>query len=202
MARPKGSKTTKYEEIIPLMPPFGELPSKLRAIKDERRRKFAWNYVWNGGNASAAARDAGYSDHIGNERVRGHLALQDERVVEAIAELSRLYLHTLVPVAVVGLSRILRDPKHPRYLKSLEMVLDRGGCGVSADLNVKVEGSVEVNHTDTAIGHLRQLKALGVPREELEKLFGFSGLGRYEKMLEIADRRARTIEGTATEVSE
>ena len=34
----------------------------------------------------------------------------------------------------------------------------------------------------------RRLKALGVPREKLIESFGFSGLSRYEKLLEASDR--------------
>jgi hypothetical protein len=58
---------------------------------------------------------------------------------------------------------------------------------------------VTVNHTDAAIEDLRRLLALKVPREELVQIFGFSGLDRYEKMLEIADQRVSRETGPVIE---
>jgi hypothetical protein len=52
-----------------------------------------------------------------------------------------------------------------------------------------VSGEVVVSHTDQAVDDLARLKALGVPHEKLLEVFGFSGLGRYERML--AEREAR-----------
>ena len=55
---------------------------------------------------------------------------------------------------------------------------------------------VTVNHTDSALQDLRTLIGLGVAREKLVEIFGFSGLSRYEKMLEEQDRRSgKLIEG-------
>ena len=55
-----------------------------------------------------------------------------------------------------------------------------------------VGGEVTVNHTDAAVRDLRALLELGVAREKLIEIFGFSGLSRYEKML--AERAPKVIE--------
>ena len=73
-----------------------------------------------------------------------------------------------------GLADVRSDDLAALVLKS---VVERTGV----DLNVS--GEVTINHTDSAVSDLRVLIGLRVPREELEKLFGFSGLERYEKML-------------------
>jgi hypothetical protein len=60
---------------------------------------------------------------------------------------------------------------------------------------LNVRGEVQVNHTNEAIEQLRVLKGLGVPQSKLIELFGFSGLGRYERLLTEADsRQAKMIE--------
>jgi len=58
-----------------------------------------------------------------------------------------------------------------------------------------------VDHTAEAVAQLRLLKGLEVAREKLEEVFGFSGLARYERLLEIEDAKnsPKLIEGTAIE---
>jgi hypothetical protein len=60
------------------------------------------------------------------------------------------------------------------------------------DVSVKIE-----DHTSAAIANLRWLRELKVPRKVLLEQFGYSGLGRYEKMLEEHDRaQPKVIEHT------
>ncbi len=74
--------------------------------------------------------------------------------------------------------------------------LSRLGLVERAGVDVNVSGEVQVNHTDQAIADLRALRLLQVPRPKLEEIFGFSGLSRYERMLDAADGRApKLIEG-------
>jgi hypothetical protein len=50
------------------------------------------------------------------------------------------------------------------------------------------------------------LKRLDVPKAKLEEVFGFTGLSRYERLLDIEDAKRRPeprlIEGAATELKD
>ena len=166
---------------VPLMPEESELPDAVRAVRDMRRRKFAWHYVFGGADGAAAARAAGYSDVAEGAKVRAHGLLQREDVRAAIVALTSRYLFSLAPKAVLRLGAILDNPKHAKHVKAIELVLDR--VGLHAKTEVEVNHTVTVNHTDEALEQLRTLKALGVPREKLIEAFGYSGLARYENML-------------------
>lgn len=71
------------------------------------------------------------------------------------------------------------------------------------------EMHVTVDHNQEAIASLRAFKDLGVSREKLLELYGWSGLGRYEKMIEDEDRKSGkliagsgpVIEAQATEIA-
>jgi hypothetical protein len=179
-------------DITPIMPDLADLPEQLRDLKDPRRRGFAWAYVFNGANGAAAARAAGYSDHLDACKVRAHGLLQRDDVQEAIKALCSRYLFSLAPKAILRLDELLDNPKHPKHDKAIEMALSRSGHGEKSTVDVNVSGSVTVNHTDQALNDLKMLKEMKVPRETLLETFGYSGLERYEKML-LA--RAPVIEG-------
>jgi hypothetical protein len=190
------------DDTTPLMPEFGELPEKLRDIKDERRRAFVWHYVFNGARGAAAARAAGYSDVGDACKVRAHGQLQREDVQEAIQALCSRYLFSLAPRAILRLEELLDNPKHPKHDKAIEMALSRSGHGERSTVDVNVSGTVTVNHTDQALKDLEMLKGMGASREMLLESFGFSGLERYERML--ADRArlaAPVVDGEFEEVS-
>ena len=68
-----------------------------------------------------------------------------------------------------------------------------------------------IDHNAEALEQLRVMKRLGVAHEKLIEMFGYSGLGRYEQMLEERDKGSkdpaapaspdpRMIEGTAVEI--
>jgi hypothetical protein len=66
------------------------------------------------------------------------------------------------------------------------------------DANVKV---AVVDYEQEALAQLKALKALGVAREKLEEMFGFSGLPVLEAQLEEQNmRNAKVIEARAIEV--
>jgi hypothetical protein len=177
------------DDLTPLMPPLADLPQELRDLKDERWRRFVWGYVFNGANGAAAARAAGYSDHLEAAKVRAHALLQRDDIQAAIKALMTRHLFSLGPKAALRLDELLDNPKHPQHAKAIDMALDRAGHGQKSTLDVNLNGSVTVNHTDAAIEDLRQLTALGVPEAELERVFGYSGLGRYRRMLAAADAK-------------
>lgn len=178
------------------MPDISDLPEQVRRLRDERWRKFAWAYVFNGAEGAAAARLAGYSDAGEGCKVRAHGLLQRDEIQDAIKALTGKYLFSLAPKAVLRLGEILDNPKHSKHAKAIEMVLDRTGHEARTGVDVSVSGELTVNHTDEALSDLRRLRDLGVPREKLVEMFGFSGLSRYEKMLIEADAKAgKLIEG-------
>lgn len=180
------------DEIVPIMPVLSDLPEKFRDVKDERRRAFAWHYVFNGANGAAAARVAGYSDSSDGAKVRAHGLLQRDDVQDAIKALSTRYLFSLAPKAILRLEELLDNPKHPKHDKAIEMALSRSGHGDRSSVDVNVSGTVTVNHTDQALNDLKMLRDMGASREMLVETFGFSGLERYERML--AAREPRVIE--------
>jgi hypothetical protein len=170
-------------KTVPLPPSLGDLPEAMQDIKDERRRRFAWEYVFNGAQGAAAARVAGYSDEGDGCKVRAHHLLQRDDVMAGIAALTTRYLFSLAPKAVLRLEQLLDDPKHPKHDKAIDMALSRSGHGERSQVDVNVSGSVTLNHTDSSIEDLRQLMAIGAPRAKLIEAFGASGLERYERML-------------------
>lgn len=190
----------------PLMPALADLPDAVRDLRDDRWRRFVWGYVFNGANGAAAARAAGFSDAADGAKVRAHALLQRDDIQGAIEALSRRYLFSLAPKAILKLDQLLDDPRHPKHDKAIGMVLERTAPAKS-QVDVNVTGSVQVNHTDAALEDLRRLVALNVPREKLVEVFGHSGLERYEKMLvhaanRIIDGPPRVIEATAAEVTD
>lgn len=187
-----------------------EFGPKMQACS-ERERQFVMHYLLicaedGRPNASEAARRAGYAD-AGKDstsiRVRAHTLIHRERVKEAIAEVGKREFVGLLFPAIFAARRLIEKPDHPDHAGMVKATLASLGLGERTAIDLNVSGSVTVNHTDAAIEDLRRLKALGVPRDKLVEMYGFSGLDRYEKMLAAADARALpgpVIEGEAQEV--
>jgi len=175
------------------------------AACSERERKFVWFYVTdNDGNASEAARKAGYADpgpDSGSIRVQASVLMHRERVLAAIEEVGRKAFRGQLMPAIRANGLMIENPKHPDHAKIVQSTLSRLGQGERSGLDVNISGEITVNHTDAALNDLRALLALQVPREKLVEIFGFSGLSRYEKMLAESDAKAgRLIEHRAHEV--
>lgn len=168
-----------------------ELGPKMQACS-ERERLFVWHYITgNDGNATEAARQAGYSDNGGvGIRVRAHALMHRERVLEAIEEVAGKAFRGLLAPAIRATRKIIEDPKNPDHAKVVLSTLSRLGKSERTGVDVNVSGEVQVNHTDQALNDLRVLIGLGVAEEKLIEVFGFSGLSRYRKML--AEQDART----------
>jgi hypothetical protein len=166
-----------------------ELGPKMQACSPSER-KFVWLYVTGDGNATQAAREAGYVDNgNGAIRVRAHALLHRARVQEAIRELSIGMFGNLLPTAVRAAADLLSKPDHPDHAGIVKSMLSRLGLAEKSGVDVTVAGSVQVNHTDAALDDLQKLLELGVSRERLLETFGFSGLTRYEQMLAERQRR-------------
>lgn len=172
---------------------------KMQALKD-RERRFVWAYLTNSlldgrSNGAQSARDAGYSDVKEGAKVRAHALMHRKDILDAMQEVAANELRGLAIPAVVAMAKIIGNEAHVDHRRAVESVLDRIGHGARTQIDLNVSGEVNVNHTDAAVEDLRRLKALGVPREKLLETFGYSGLDRYERMLDEADRRAgRLIE--------
>jgi phage terminase small subunit len=175
-----------------------ELGPKMQ-VCNERERLFVWHYVTGeDGDATAAARLAGYTDNdTGAIRVRAHALMHRDRVLAAIEEVAGKAFRGLLAPAVRATRKIINDPKDFNHAKVVLSTLSRLGKSERTGVDVNVAGEVQVNHTDQALVDLRTLMGLGVAREKLVEIFGFSGLSRYEKMLAEQDARApKVIEGT------
>jgi hypothetical protein len=177
-----------------------EIGPRMQACS-EKERRFVIAYVTNNdGNATQAARDAGYSD-LGKDsaaiRVRAFEVIHKERVILAIEEVGKKVFRGLLGPAIRATARLIEDTKHPDHAKTVSSTLARLGITERTGVDVNVSGELTVNHTDSALNDLRALLGLGVAREKLIEIFGFSGLDRYEKMLAESDARApKQIEGT------
>lgn len=174
-----------------------ELGPKMRALP-EKERKFVWFYVTSEDqNATEAARKAGWTDNdTGAIRVRAHALMHRDRVLDAIEEVGRKSFRGLLVQAISATRKLIENPKHPDHARTLQSTLSRLGLSERTAVDVNHSGEVSVNRTDDAIETLRTLRGLGVPREKLIEVFGFSGLERYEGMLASLDAKApKLIEG-------
>jgi hypothetical protein len=106
-----------------------------------------------------------------------------------------MQFRNLVGRVIRAAEKVVEDPKHKGHVPLIISLLSKLGYSERTAVDVNVSGEVQVSHTDAAVEDLRRLKAIGVPREKLLEVFGFSGLGRYEAMLAERDARApRVIE--------
>jgi phage terminase small subunit len=123
----------------------------------------------------------------------------DERILAAIAEEDKRRIRASAPRAIRALEYLIEDPDHKGHERAIQMVLDRVHPTEQRHVH---EVHHHVDHDAEAVAHLRMLKSLDVPRAKLEEVFGFSGLSRYERMLEAADAKKEPllIEGAATRI--
>ena len=131
---------------------FRELPPdlgpKMRALRDDRRRRFALEMAWGAPSAAEAARRAGYSDASEGAKVTAHHLMQSELVIDAIEECGRLALRGLGPAAITAARAILNNPKHPAHARMIEAVLDRAGHSAKTEHKVTVEHSVDTREIE------------------------------------------------------
>jgi phage terminase small subunit len=173
-----------------------EIGPKLAACS-EKERIFAYAYATGiAETAAAAARLAGYSDpgpHSNSLRSKAHQVLHRSHVIAAIEEVCRTEFRGLIPLTIAAAKRVLQDPEHDDHVKMIISVLSRLGYGEKASVDVNVSGEVAVSHTDAALDDLRRLKTLGLSRDRLLEIFGYSGLDRYERLLAERDARAPKV---------
>lgn len=161
------------EDFVEL-PPIHELGEKMRALPNDRMRRFVIALLELGGiDNTRAARLAGY---LGNERglrVQAHALAHDSRILEAIDEEARRRLHSGTIMAVSVLLQIAAgkiSAKVSERLKAVDMMLNRVGISEKTEHTVKVEN---VGTTDEAM--LRRIVHLaGQSGMDPIKLLGFN----------------------------
>jgi hypothetical protein len=178
----------------------------VQALPNQRWRDFVYHYVTQPpghGALTNAARLAGFGKSS-TPTVLAKIAWQlshDERMIAAIAEVSRAIVRRCAPEAANALLAMVRDPEHREHARAVSMVLARTDPEVARhDINVihKV-----LDPDQEALEELRALRQLDTPHAKLLELFGSNGLDRLER-LEAADKlrranEAKVIEGEAIE---
>jgi len=134
--------------------------------------------------ASAAARAAGYSGDAHQINSAAQKLLKDPRICAAIRAETQRRIRNLGPEALKALTQIMGDWTHKDRLKAVNVVLERIDP-VATKIDAHVTHEV-VDYRQEALEQLRALRALGVSREKLEELFGYTGLAVLERQLEGA----------------
>lgn len=128
------------------MPPVEQLGPRMKALGTDLIRRFVWEYVDNGGNATRAANDAGYSTKSRGANPAGYRNLQSPEVIAAIEEVTWSRLHSAIVPAVKGLEALVRDPLSKFHMKAIEMVMDRvPGFASKSEHTVKVEHTLTID---------------------------------------------------------
>jgi hypothetical protein len=168
----------------------------VRALPNQRWRDFVYHYVTQPpghGALTNAARLAGF----GQSSTPTNLAKlawklsHDDRMIAAIAEVSRAIVRRAAPEAVNALLALIRDPKHRDHARGIAMIVARTDAEI-ARTDISVTHKV-IDEDEEAREELRALRALGTTREKLLELFGVNGLARLEA-LEATDKLRRANE--------
>jgi phage terminase small subunit len=142
----------------------------MAAVTDQQAA-FVAAFVSNGGNATAAAREAGYSEE--SARQSGSRLLHKPHVIDAIrAEQGRLISGKLCTKALAVLERVLDDAAAPygARVDAAKTILDRGGLTAKngpreSDLNDKPLNEMSVPELEEFIRRGRE----GIERERAER---------------------------------
>jgi hypothetical protein len=181
----------------------------MKALRSDRHRAFvlALYQVPPGyGSYVRAAKLSGFGTSKSSSHSWSAIATRlahDERILAALYEEDQKRIRASAPRAIRALQHLIEDPDHKDHARGISMVLDRVH---PAETRHTVDVVHRVDHDSEAVAQLRMLKQLDVPRAKLEEVFGFTGLSRYERLLDIDDAKRRPepplIEGTATELKD
>jgi phage terminase small subunit len=176
------------------------------AALDDRARTFVLSLfsVRQGhGAAVRAAKEAGYGTNVSSPASWASIAsrlIHDPNIMAAIREHSEKFIRHGAPRALTALMNLIEDPTARDHARAIGMLMDRV-YPTESHHTVDVQHTHIVDHTEAAVADLRIMKGLGVPREKLVEMFGYSGLPRYEDLLAEQDRKSgRVIEGVAEAV--
>ena len=188
--RRAGKPNTLAEPLVPV--DGTQWGPAMAALPSDRHRAFVLNLYelppgW-GCNAKAA-RLAGFGTSTSSAASMATIGCRlahDEKILAAIAEQDKLRIRASAPRAISALQRVIENPDHKDHVRGVAMVLDRTHA---VQQHHVVDVHHHVDHDAEAVAQLRMFKGLGVAREKLEEMFGFSGLGRYERLLELEDAK-------------
>jgi hypothetical protein len=179
----------------------------MKALPSDRHRAFVLSlYQIKPGYGAhvKAAKLAGFGSSTSSAHSFSTIAARlahDEGILAALFEEDQKRIRASAPRAIRALQHLIEDPEHKDHARGIGMVLDRVH---PAETRHTVDVVHHVDHDAEAIAQLRMLKQLDVPRAKLEDVFGFTGLSRYERLLELEDARKqpRLIEGSAVEIKQ
>jgi phage terminase small subunit len=202
--RPKG-KSNQLAEPLPTVDGTEWGPA-MAALASDRHRAFvlALYQIKPGYGAHVkAAKMAGFGTKTSSAKSWSVIASRlahDEKILAALHEEDQKRLRASAPRAIRALQGLVENSSHKDHARGIAMVLDRVHPAETRHL-VDVHHHA-VDHSAEAVAQLRMLKSLDVPRSKLEEVFGFTGLSRYERLLEIEDVKnsPRLIEATAVEI--
>jgi hypothetical protein len=173
---------------------WGQLGPCMKTLPNDQWRAFAEAYATKKpghGMLVEAAREAGFG--VGSTpEIQAKIAWRlanDDRMIAAIAELSRKIIRVGAPEAANAALALVRNPEHKDHGRAIQWFLDRADP-------IETKHRMEVVHRnidpdEEAIEELKALRALGTPREKLLELYGHNGLERLE---DLASSRAKVIE--------
>jgi phage terminase small subunit len=156
-------------------------------------------------SASAAAAGYGVNSTPHALAVIASRLVQMPAIVAAIREYTMRVASSLAPEAIDVLKDIMRDPSHKDRARIASQFVERA-APIVQQIQVTHEDVTPQSREKDMVAYLRRLLSLGVPREGLEKEFGYSGLPRYERLLKLEDAskpgaaKQQIEEGSFTEV--
>jgi phage terminase small subunit len=145
---------------------------------------------------AAAARAAGYAGDPHQLKAMAQKLLRDPRVTAAIRSEVQRRIRTLGPEAIAALSEIAGDETHKDRLKAVNVILERIDPVAT---KIDVSHTHVIDHTKTALEHLKRLRDLGVSRDVLVREFGEIGLARWENLL--AQEAKPMVDAEFTEIN-
>ena len=127
----------------------------------DKQQDFVRYYVENGGNASKAARDAGYGESSAHATA-WHM-LRQNHIMEAVKYETLRAIAIRVPLAQAILVDLAENAQNESVkLKAAEALLDRGGLQLAQSLNLHVR-PVDERTDEELIARCRELqKELGI----------------------------------------
>ena len=172
----------------------------MAALRSDRHRAFvlALYQVPPGYGANVkAAKMAGFGTNKTTVQCWSVIASRlahDDQILAALHEEDQKRIRASAPRAIRALTNLIEDPGHRDHVRGISMVLDRVH---PAETHHTVEVHHTIDHDAEAIEQLRILRRLGVAHERLVETFGYSGLSRYERLLEERDTGGKRNPETA-----
>ena len=125
----------------------------------------------------------------------------EERILAALFEEDQKRIRASAPRAIRALQHLIEDPEHKDHARGIGMVLDRVH---PLETRHTVDVVHHVDHDSEAVRYLRHPQEAGGHTRAARKRIRFTGLSRYERMLELEDgkKQLRLIEGTAVEIKQ